>query len=55
MNGTSKGNDAASPVCTSNHEHEVHGPLRAWTPEAGLSNQWFRRFMNIYDMTFRLT
>ncbi|MEE3936178.1 hypothetical protein V2I68_11505 [Pseudomonas viridiflava] len=36
-------------------EHEVHGPLREWTPEAGLSNQWLGQLMNIYYMTCRLT
>ncbi|MNJ58241.1 hypothetical protein D3C77_538660 [compost metagenome] len=43
------------PHSTTRHEHEGHGPLRAWTAEAVLSNQWFRRFMNIYDIAPSLT
>ncbi|HBN8511125.1 TPA: hypothetical protein L3715_004743 [Pseudomonas aeruginosa] len=35
--------------------HEGHGPLREWTLEAGLSNQWLARLMNISDMAFGLT
>lgn len=37
------------------HEHEGHGPLREWMLEAGLSNQWLARVMNISDIASGLT
>lgn len=37
------------------HEHEGHGPLREWTSETDLSNQWLRQLMSIYDMIRHLT
>ena len=40
---------------TSRHEHEVHGPLREWTSEAGSSNQYLMNFMSISNTVHDLT
>lgn len=43
------------PHSKAHHEHSVHGPLREWTSEAGLSNQCLRVLMNISNIAPRLT
>ena len=42
-------------VSTTRHEHEGHGPLRAWTAKADLSNQYLMSLMYVCDIASDLT